>query len=506
MLLSIKNKKSGFTIVELLVVIVVIGVLAAITVVAYNGIAGRAKESSLISDMSNARKVLEMYKIEYSYYPDYNDCSIPESSTTICLKTSQNNSIDYQSEGETYTMYGSIINYPNFFRATNEVAAEKFTGWRQISPGFQHTCGIYYNGKAYCWGYNQYGQLGDGSNSDKKLPAAVSAGAIGNKTIRYITTNYSHTCAIASDNKAYCWGLGTAGQLGNGANLNKNVPVAVSAGAIGSQVIKSIKTGILHTCAIAFDNKTYCWGSTGAAGLLGNGSGATNYIKNTPAAVSAGAIGSQTIKSIAVGDYHTCVIAVDNKAYCWGFNREGQLGDGTSDQYKDVPIAVSTGEIGSQTIKSVTAGDSHTCAIAFDNKAYCWGHGYYGQLGNGANLNKNMPVAVSAGAIGSQTIKSIVAGGYHTCAIASNNKAYCWGLGANGQLGGGSYVYSQNKPVAVSDGEVGNQAIIYINSNYHHTCAIAFDNKAYCWGQNDKSQLGNGLTSTSYSPILVKNP
>ena len=111
-----------------------------------------------------------------------------------------------------------------------------------------------------------------------------------------------------------------------------------------------------------------------------------------------------------------------------------------------------------------------------------------------------------AGEIGNQTIKSIVAGGYHTCVIASDNKAYCWGLGVNGQLGGGSYVYSKNTPTTVSAGEIGNQTIIYINSNSSHTCAVAFDNKAYCWGQNDKGQLGNGLTSTSYSPILVKNP
>ena len=148
-----------------------------------------------------------------------------------------------------------------------------------------------------------------------------------------------------------------------------------------------------NTCAVASDNKAYCWGNN-IYGALGNNS-TTNF--SIPVAVNTeGVLAGKIIKSISDSNIHTCAIASDDKAYCWGAGSSGQLGNGTTSMTK-VPVAVNTtGVLAGKTIKQISAGSSHTCAIASDDKAYCWGDGYPGQLGNGSTVNSSVPVHVSA--------------------------------------------------------------------------------------------------------------
>jgi alpha-tubulin suppressor-like RCC1 family protein len=333
------------------------------------------------------------------------------------------------------------------------------------------------------------------------------SGALAGKKIRSFATNQDgqYVCVIASDNNAYCWGAGTGGQLGNGASVNSNVPVAVStSGALAGKTIKELHVvGTSGTCAVASDNNLYCWG-TNTNGQLGNGSVGTS---NVPVAVStSGALAGKTIKQVSLGTAHRCVVASDSNAYCWGTNTNGQLGDGSITS-ATTPVAVSrSGVLAGKTIRSIQATTGNTCAIASDNNAYCWGLGTSGQLGNGASVSSSSPVGVSAiGVLSGKFVQSLHGGNGYTCVIASDSAVYCWGLGTSGQLGNGASAIS-NVPVAVSTSGVLSGKTISSVSTLHSTastCAVTGDGGAFCWGINTSGQLGNGNTTTQNAPVAV---
>ncbi len=356
---------------------------------------------------------------------------------------------------------------------------------KSIAVGFDHTCAIASDDRVYCWGQNTYNQLGNGNTVDQNIPVAVSAGAMPAGAVKSIAAGGEHTCVIASDDKVYCWGYNGSGQLGNGNKTNQTTPVAVLAGAMPAGAVRSITAGAYHTCAIASDEKVYCWGNN-YYGQLGDGNTRTD--QTSPVAVLNGAMPAGAVKSITDGSNYTCAIASDDKAYCWGYNDEGELGNGnTNDQ--DMPVAVLAGAM-----KEITASNMHTCAIASDDKPYCWGYNNDGRLGNGNTTNQTTPVAVSDGAMSVGTVKSIRAGFDRTCVIASDDKAYCWGYNGEGQLGNGNTTSPQTTPVAVSAGAMPAGAVKSIKVGYSHTCIIASNDKVYCWGGNYYGQLGNGST------------
>ena len=260
---------------------------------------------------------------------------------------------------------------------------------------------------------------------------------------KHIIGGFGYVCAVALDGRVYCWGSNSNGKIGSGNTSSALVPSAVKiSGALVGKVIKQIEPSSAgnHSCVIASDDKAYCWGYNGF-GQLGNNNTVNSL---TPVAVdTAGVLASKTIKQIASGGISSCVIASDDKAYCWGSNNFGQLGNGNL-KNSSTPTPVSTtGVLAGKTIKQITAGTEFTCAIASDDKAYCWGGNSSGQLGNNSTINSGVPVAVNtSGVLAGKTIKQISAGSSHTCAIASDDKAYCWGGNSSGQLGNNSTINS----------------------------------------------------------------
>jgi len=365
-----------------------------------------------------------------------------------------------------------------------------------ITNGSLHTCAIGSDSKAYCWGYNAYGQLGNNSTTNSNVPVAVMQGAIpAGVTIKSISAGDRQNCVIGSDDKAYCWGANNFYQLGNGSGTTSYTPVAVSQGAMPSTSVKAISVGAHHSCVVGSNDMGYCWGANDQ-GYLGNGS-ITNA--SVPTAVSQGAIpAGVTLKSISAGQFHTCAIGSNNKAYCWGYNIYGQLGNSSTTD-STTPVAVAQGAMpAGVTFKSIAAGQYHTCAIGSDDKAYCWGYGSSGQVGNGTTSNSSSPAAVSQGAMSSTSVKQITAGGTHSCAIGSDNKVYCWGYGASGQLGNNGTA-SSSSPVAASTSTSFNSIVV----EGSHSCAIGSDSKAYCWGYNYYGRLGDKTTTQRNTPTTV---
>ncbi|MDL2327338.1 hypothetical protein LJC64_01575 [Ruminococcaceae bacterium OttesenSCG-928-A11] len=315
------------------------------------------------------------------------------------------------------------------------------------------------------------GALGNTHTNNSKTPIPVDKlpGGLEGLTIKQISTGGGHVCVIASDDNAYCWGHNYDGQLGNGSNDNSNIPVVVS----GDYNFKQISAGANHTCAITIDDDTYCWGDDYHNQL---GDGGSNDDSSIPSLV----VGGYTFKYINAGGYNTCAITQDEDVYCWGYNSKGQLGNGTNSNSKvPVPVSKLPGGLENLGVVQINNGgvtyDESFCVIANNKSAFCWGYNGRGQLGNGGNDNSNIPVAVS----GNYDFIQIAAGGYdHTCAISMDNKAYCWGGNGSSQLGDGTNDNS-NIPVAVS----GDYKFKQISTGGIDTCAINLNDNLYCWGE-----------------------
>jgi alpha-tubulin suppressor-like RCC1 family protein len=226
-----------------------------------------------------------------------------------------------------------------------------------------------------------------------------------------------------------------------------------------------------------------------------------------------GVLTDKTIKSITAGKMHSCAIASDDFAYCWGDGAVGQLGNGNSTIYYSlVPLAIKTdGALNGQTIKNLSGSkgpSDHTCAIGFYGNLYCWGRGGDGQLGNGTYNNSFEPVRVNdGGALGEKTLKASAVGSGHTCAIASDGTLYCWGKNNYGQLGTGN-TNGSPYPVAVDNsGALSGKTIFMVSAGYGHSCALASDFKTYCWGDNFYGQVGPNSFNTPYlTPNQVVAP
>ena len=323
-------------------------------------------------------------------------------------------------------------------RVTGALAGRTVT---DVSVGSYHTCAVA-DGKAYCWGLNNNGQVGDGSTTNRTSPVLLP-----NQdgfTVTAVSAGQYHSCGVGNG-VAYCWGQNSAGQLGTGTTTPSSVPVPVVAtGVLAGLTVTGISAGTQHSCAVAAGG-AYCWGTNGS-GQLGNG---TTTTSTSPVAAP---IAGRTVTQISAGNLHTCAVA-GGAAYCWGQDSYGQVGDSTTFSTRvSSPTAVSTAVLGG-TVAAISAGYRHSCAVAGD-RAYCWGEAGNGQLGANSTTDSGVPVAVvTNGALAGAGVSDIAAGNLHSCAVGDGG-VYCWGSAANGRqgLGGvsptGSYAYPQ---AAVAD-------------------------------------------------------
>lgn len=391
---------------------------------------------------------------------------------------------------------------------------------KKIATGQNHACAIASDDKAYCWGHNEGGQLGIGTymiqSSINPLPVDTT-GVLAGKTIKQISVGPGHTCVIASDNKPYCWGNNYNGQLGNGsagASIEYS-PVAVDmTGVLAGKLIKQLNTEEYSSCVIASDNKVYCWGF----GYLGNGIDYpnTNQWATSPVAVNwNGVLSGKTAKYLTTSTYVSCIIANDNKAYCWGYNGSGQLGDGTSNDSL-VPVAVdASGALAGKNIETIIAGGLATFALTTDGKVYSWGSNWHGTMGiNDLQLDNLPPTEIyMGGELSGKTIKALSSSivENYSCVIASDDKAYCWGTNNYGNLGTNiSPLTTQYElaPKAVYTGGVLAGKIIKSLSieRIGTTCVTSSENNAYCWGNNNYGQVGDGTKIQRIAPVFIPLP
>lgn len=283
----------------------------------------------------------------------------------------------------------------------------------QIVAGWEHTCALLQNGGVRCWGLNSSGELGDGTNVQKNAPTSVSGYEWSG--VAQIAAGSAHTCALLTTGGVKCWGFNSYGQIGDGTTADKNTPTYVS--GLESGVAQIVAAGN-HTCALLTAGGVKCWGRN-YSGQLGDG---TNIDKNTPTSVSGLDSG---VAQLEGGTFHTCALLTTGGVMCWGDNYNGQLGDGTWVS-KNLPTAVSALTSG---VTQVVAGQVHTCALLTTGDVKCWGYNGDGEIGDGTTLKKNSPTAVTTG------VTHLAAGSFHTCALYTPWGLKCWGDNSSGQLG-----------------------------------------------------------------------
>ncbi|MCK5095960.1 MAG: hypothetical protein KAR24_01255, partial [Candidatus Pacebacteria bacterium] len=418
-----------------------------------------------------------------------------------------------------------------------------------------YTCAVSNSGNSYCWGYDYYGQLGNGDTvGDQTTPQRVEDGAavssefdgVNLTNIKQIINGDNNSCVLSNIGNVYCWGSDSSGQLGdNQATTDRLTPIRVHDGAAVAEDtdgtylinIKQITAGKWYVCALSNSGNTYCWGRD-SYGQLGDNSTTTDRL--TPirvhdgAAVAADTDGTYLInmKEISAGEAHTCAISNSGNVYCWGDAYNGRLGDNQTGDDRLTPIRVHDGTDGNTqdadtdgeyliNMKSISAGYNYTCAISNASSTYCWGDVACGQLGDDQNGDDRLtPIRVHDGAaVAADTdgeylinMKEISAGRYHTCAISNASSTYCWGDVGYGQLGDNSTTTDRHTPIRVHDGAAtgadtdGTYLINMksISAEYKYTCTVSNASSTYCWGESEHGRLGDNSTTTDrLTPVKV---
>lgn len=291
-----------------------------------------------------------------------------------------------------------------------------------------------------------------------------------------------HVCGLTTTGGVQCWGDNADGQVGDGTDFPYRPPVDVVGLTSG---VQAVTAGGGHSCALLTNGSVHCWGGNDS-GQLGDG---TTDERLTPAPVVGLPNG---VTSLAAGGQHTCARLQSGAVFCWGANSSGQLGNG-GNTASSTPVAVS-GLAGAAT--ALVAGRAHTCALLQNGAVQCWGENLQGQLGNGANTNQPQPVTVS-NVDGPAT--ALAAGRDHSCAVRSDGSARCWGNNARGQLGDDT---RENRNTAVAVAEL-SDPLQALSAGQYQTCGLAVDGDLYCWGSNNRGQLGDGTLESSRTPIRV---
>jgi prepilin-type N-terminal cleavage/methylation domain-containing protein len=498
--------KKGFTIVELLIVIVVIAILATITIVSYNGIILKATEASMRSDLRNTASQLAVYHFDNNTYPT--GTILPSN-----LKAeSPKNTITYAGSGINYCLSITSTASPLKLRTSNLGAIDDGACIAEspISGGAIHSLAVANNGQVYSWGSDDLGQLGNGAATGiVQTPTSIASyGSMAGKSFTKVSGGFNHSMALASDGIVHAWGENSFGQVGAGTSgTNVIAPASVMTGSLAGKTVTQIAAGGFHSLALASDNTLHSWGQN-SNGQLGNGT-TDNFPHVTPMNISStGSLAGKTITQINSGVSYNLALASDGTVHAWGQNHLGQLGNGTT-TLSATPINISSsGSLAGKTITQVIGSGYHAFALASDGTLHAWGDNGLGKLGIGTADTAPHPTPVnisSSGSLAGKTITYVGRSGSHSVAITSEGNLHTWGENSYGQLGTGTTDTSAHPtPVNIStSGPLAGKIITWVSGGGYHIFAVTADGDLYSTGNNQVGQLGDGTLTLRSSPVKI---
>ncbi len=383
------------------------------------------------------------------------------------------------------------------------------SGVKRLAAYLGTYCALLMSGAVDCWGLGTEGQLGNGASSDTDTPVRVKAvhgtGTLGG--VKSLTPLAFGFCAVLDTARVDCWGSGTAGQLGDGANSDSDRPVRV-AGVGETRVLKGVSKlstagSPSGTCAILENAHVDCWG-LGNQGELGNGQSSNSDVPVQVLGV--GGVGLLSgVASVTSGQESDCAILTTRAVYCWGLGSYGQLGNGSANT-STTPVQV-VGPAGTGTLVNVSSliSDEDTyCAVLGSGEADCWGEGYGGELGDGAFyttgiLGSGTPVQVAEVGGGNtlSAVASLVSDGYSFdtgfCGVLITSEVDCWGVGFDGDLANGifytpSTVGSASPVTALGVGGIGVlSSVVSVSSDGSGYCALLSTLGVDCWGDRSSA-------------------
>jgi alpha-tubulin suppressor-like RCC1 family protein len=360
---------------------------------------------------------------------------------------------------------GLLAVEPIAAQATPETSGSN--DWRTVSTGNSFSCAIRTTGRLYCWGANDHTQTATNPDTNPTVPTQVAGGGTDWTSV---TTGATHACGIRRPGRLYCWGQDNYGQVGDGAaDGGADQPTPTRIGTASDW--KAVSAGTYHTCGRRGTGRLFCWGSDGYRQL---GNGTTDVDRPTPSAVAGGIT---DWRSFSAGGGHTCAVRANHRAYCWGLDATGQLGDAGTATNQPTPRPVAGG---ATNWTRISAGGDHTCGLQSTGRLYCWGEDGDGQLGNGGGVSdpdRDVPVPVVGGAVWS----SFDAGFSNTCARRRTARLFCWGTGALGQNGNGSGGAS-SQVYAPLETFGGATDWTMVSMGWVHGCARITTGRLYCWG------------------------
>lgn len=373
------------------------------------------------------------------------------------------------------------LSYADAIQTTPARVFSLSAGTTALATGPFHTCANAPDG-VYCWGSNSSLQLGAHRRyTFEPVPQLTLSSSGGIGYVTGLTAGTGYNCAIV-DGSVQCWGARNSSKvpLGSSATNFATAPVVTIAAGTGTNVVDG---GYDHTCASIPSVSILCWG-VNEDGQLGGG-GLTSGSVPVASATLPGSVGS----SVGAWNLHTCAV-VSSGVQCWGYGSSGQLGNG-GNSFRSAPVVAIAAN---SNISTVSTGDFHSCALTFAGGVRCWGYNLYGQLGNGANADSNVPVTALPDGSGATLLS---ARGMHTCAVVSGGLK-CWGRNSSGQLGNNGF---GNSNIAVTTFAAGS-GVSAVSAGGNHTCAVV-SGGVQCWGLNFYGQLGDNSTASGAVPVVA---
>jgi len=382
-----------------------------------------------------------------------------------------------------------------------------------VAAASSHSCAVLSDGRAFCWGENCHGELGnpdvpagpsDCGDAERSLsPVPVVRGDQPLAGVRAIQPGGLHTCALLADGTALCWGDDGNGQLGrdgDGSVAIEPAPVVTMAGEPLAGLTR-LASGLLHSCALDGDGQAWCWGSN-SNGQLGvadwSGGGDSRPVAQP-------VVSEEVFEEIAAGLSHTCALVAGGEARCWGRDDIHQLGDSatcdTVDQPAPVVVLRESDDMPLERVTSISAGNKFSCAASqTPDSLLCWGDNTGHKLGDdscpecadgyAACLATEIVMAPAS------PVVRVVAGGTSACALLEGGELWCWGASDDGQIGVAT-PEDWLGPTRVMSG------VVDVAVGYAHACAIGAAGQVECWGRNLGGELGTGLADPSTVPTPV---